>query len=264
MRARVRDRENDTYYISEVYGVINRAGDWYMVDHPNDKSRVSLVEYCDFSKQGIIGTNIEIIDINPFPSEQWIYLDKLKMTVINEKLKNSKPLHYYRGFAYVWEAEEALVQLLENGTAEKKSLHLKDISTKLAGWNYIETDDDINELMTAYSGFHDAVIKELSYISGEYFDKDEGVMYLEQAGAKQVKVVFNSDWADELEMVLLAPRIVHLIPGEENCFSDIMYASLILKDTMVYFFDSEQESVDDTFGGTYFKSMGMMWRIKNS
>ena len=39
-------------------------------------------------------------------------------------------------------------------------------------------------------------------------------------------------------------------------------ASVIIKDTMVCFYDSLMDSVDDNYSGTHFKSMGMMWRIK--
>ncbi len=45
MRARVYDRTNNSFYISEVYGIINRFGDWFIVDHPTYKKQVILVEY---------------------------------------------------------------------------------------------------------------------------------------------------------------------------------------------------------------------------
>lgn len=45
MRARVYDANSGNYYISEVYGIINRPGRWYIVDHPEDKKKAVLVEY---------------------------------------------------------------------------------------------------------------------------------------------------------------------------------------------------------------------------
>lgn len=116
--------------------------------------------------------------------------------------------------------------------------------------------------MSLYSGFHDSVIKEISYISGEYYDAKQKVMHLNIAGSKQVKVIFNSDWAEELEIVLLAPRIIHFLPGEENYFSNLMEASILIKDQIVYFYDSYIETIEENYKGTYFKSMGLMWKIK--
>lgn len=262
MRARVYDRSNNLYYISEVYGIINRAGDWYIVDHPSDKKQVVLVEYLDFNSPAPYEVNVEIIDTNPFESEKWIFLNKSAMDEINIRLKNSKPLHYYKGFESIWNSIDALICLLETGVADKLSLTVPELSTKLSGWHYIENNDDIDELMELYSGFHDSVIKEMSYISGEYYDAEQKTMYLNLAGSKQVKVVFNSDWAEELEIILLAPRIIHLVPGEENYFSNLMDASIIIKDQIVYFYDSDIDTIDDNYKGTYFKSMGLMWRIK--
>ena len=66
MRARVYDRLHNLYYISEVYGILNRAGDWYIVDHPSDKQQVILVEYLNMNTPAPYEVNVEIIDANPF------------------------------------------------------------------------------------------------------------------------------------------------------------------------------------------------------
>ena len=158
----------------------------------------------------------------------------------------------------LWDNVRALTELLETGLLEKAQVGLATVSTKLAGWNYIESKQDIDRLMQEYSGFHDAVLKELSYVSGDYFDVDG--MILSLAGSKQVRVVFNSDWAKEIEIMLLAPRVVHLVPAAENYTSELFEASVLLKDHMVYFYDSDVEEIMDEYDGTYFVSMGMMWR----
>lgn len=260
MRARIYDKETEKYYISEVYGIINRVGDWYIVDHPNEADKVKLIEYLDFSSDPPYDVNIEIIDINQSLDEHWIYLDKSNMNDINGKLKRSKKLHYFRGFESTWNSRVGLIKLLECGVSNKADLSIGKFSTKLEGWNYIEHQNDIDKLIKAYSCFHDSVLKELSYISGEYYDKAENVMRLNIVGSKQVKLIFNSDWADEIEIILLAPRIVHLIPGEENYTSDLYDASIFIKDCMVYFYDSYIDDIPEEYSGTYFKSMGMMWR----
>lgn len=257
MRARIYNRLSKQYYISEVYAVINRAGDWYVVDAPDDPGKLCLVEYLDFSTQPPYEVNVEIIDKNPV-NGKWVYRDGSEVESLNENLQHSKKVHYYGGELCLWDNVRALTELLETGLLEKAQVGLATVSTKLAGWNYIESKQDIDRLMQEYSGFHDAVLKELSYVSGDYFDVDG--MILSLAGSKQVRVVFNSDWAKEIEIMLLAPRVVHLVPAAENYTSELFEASVLLKDHMVYFYDSDVEEIMDEYDGTYFVSMGMMWR----
>ena len=59
MRARVYDKLHNLYYISEVYGILNRAGDWYIVDHPSDKQQVILVEYLNLNTPAPIETALK-------------------------------------------------------------------------------------------------------------------------------------------------------------------------------------------------------------
>lgn len=258
MRARIYNKSKNTYYISEVYGVINRAGDWYIVDDIDNNDRVILVEYLDFTTKPPYQVNVETIDANPLHNK-WIFLDDLQENSINQNLIRSKKLHYFRGYECIWNSTEALIELLENGSVLKSKLSIGNVSTKLKNWNYIETQADIDSLMNEYKGFHDSILKELSYVSGEYVDNEKR-MYLKSAGSKQVKLVYNSDWAKEIEIILLSPRIVHLIPAEENYMSVLYETSILIKDCAVYFFDSNIDKIPDEYTGTYFKSMGMMWR----
>ena len=45
MRARIYNEKQREYYISEIYGIINRAGEWYIVDDIVQKDKLVLVEY---------------------------------------------------------------------------------------------------------------------------------------------------------------------------------------------------------------------------
>lgn len=262
MRARVYDKSRDCYYISEVYGIVNRAGDWYIVDDSVDPNRVVLVSYLDFDSKPPYKVNIEIIDANPFPKKNWIYLDK--MNDVNALLKQSKKLHYFRGMNCIWETQNALAELLDTNTIEKSALQLTALSTKLDGWNYIESQSDIDKLMEEYHGFHDSVLKELSYVSGDYYDKEKHGTHLSAAGSKQIRILFDSEWEGQIEIIMLAPRIVHLIPGEENFLSILYDASIFIQNRMVHFYDSYTEEIPNEYTGTYFVAMGMMWRHTES
>ena len=71
---------------------------------------------------------------------------------------------------------------------------------------------------------------------------------------------YISDWLEEIEMVLLSPRICHIVPGEENYMSILYDAPIFIKDCMVYFYDSYIEDITCDYSGTYFKALGIRWR----
>lgn len=258
MRARIYNEKQREYYISEVYGIVNRAGDWYIVDDIVQKEKLVLVEYLNFKTNPPYEVNVEIIDCNPINCDEWVNLAQDEMNTVNEHIINTRELHYFRGYKKIWEKSQLLIDLLENGIADKTKFGIENLSTKLEGWNYIESNSDIEWLMEEYGGFHDSILKEMSYISGEYVD-DKG-MRLNEIGNKQIKLIYNSDWAEEIEMVLLSPRICHVIPGEENDMSVLYDASMFIKDCVVYFYDSYIEDITYDYSGTYFKALGIRWR----
>ncbi len=258
MRARIYNEQLKEYYISEVYGIINRAGDWYIVDDIVVKGQLVLVEYLNFKTNPPYEVNIEIIDYNSISNEEWLNLSKDEMSTINRKIENGRKLHYFRGYRKIWEKQELLVDLLDGGEIDKKKFGMQNLSSKLEEWNYIEEKSDIEYLMKEYAGFHDAILKEMSYSSGEYVDKDG--MRLNPIGNKQIRLVYNSDWAEEIELVLLSPRICHIVPGEENYMSVLSDASFFIKDCMVYFYDSAIEDITCDYNGTYFKALGIRWK----
>ena len=77
-------------------------------------------------------------------------------------------------------------------------------------------------------------------------------------------MVFNSDWAKEIEIILLSPRVCHLVPGEENYMADLYDTSIFIRDFMIYFYTSALPEIPDNYEGTYFKSLGMMWRYTDN
>ena len=71
MRARIYNEKRREYYISEIYGIINRAGDWYIVDDIVQKDKLVLVEYLNFKTSPPYEVNVEIIDCNPIGKNEW-------------------------------------------------------------------------------------------------------------------------------------------------------------------------------------------------
>lgn len=259
MRARIYNINEKKYYISEVYGILNCGINLYLVDKENDPGTIVLVEYLNLSSKIPYDVNVEKIDINSVPEFKWVYKQKKEVECINNLLGEPGKIHYFAGYESVWKKKEALVELINKGYIDKKKLNVINISTKLKGWNYIESREDISYLMEEFSEFHDSVIKEFSYITGDCVSRN-GVMQLSEAGNKRIKIVFESQCTKGIELVFLAPRYVQLVPPGENYSADLYDASIFIKDCMVYFYDSYMETMPNTYGGTYISAMGMMWK----
>ena len=259
MRARIYDNREKAYYISEVYGILNCGVDRYLVEKREDEQTLVLVDCTDFSTEPPYPVYVEKIDANPLPFP-WVDKEKEEMAHINAAIGVSGKYHYFRGYAFIWEKKEALTELIANGCIAKERLCAQKIVTKLSGWNYVEKQQDIDNLMEQFCGFHDSVLKEFTYITGDYVAEDQN-MHLSEAVAKQIRIVFESQWARGIEMILLAPRFIQLVPPAENYLADLYDASVFMKDCMVYFYDSYMEVMPTVYQNSYFAAMGMRWRF---
>lgn len=283
MRARIYNRKEKRYYISEIYGIlfleegprqagrslkdgmcksenaVKNHGTIYLADDINDPETVVLVECMDFTSTPY-EIFVEKIDMNPVSPFQWFYLEKDEVESLNSAIGIPGKCHYFHGYDFIWKQKDVLADLLMKGCMAKERWGTGFISTKLSGWNYIECQEDIDRLMGEFAGFHDSVLKEFSYITGDYISP-EGHMCLSESGSKQIKIIFESDWAKPIEMILLAPRLIQLVPPAENYLADLLDASMFIKNCMVYFYDSHMESIPAQYRGSYFSAMGMMWRF---
>ena len=88
MRARVYDKSSKTYYVSEVYGIVNFGGDHYIVGrYTAGEMLLCLVDYLDFSTPVPHQVNVECIDCNQAPDgPQWVYKGKQELETVSRKL----------------------------------------------------------------------------------------------------------------------------------------------------------------------------------
>lgn len=264
MRARVYDQTNHTYYLSEVYGIMNWGGDRYIVEsNEKNEHRLCLVEYLDFSTKPPYHVNIERIDCNKVSDKlPWIYLERDELSNINQTLENTyhhEALHYFSGYEYIWKQQDKLAELIVQRTIPYHELGNIKIDTKLPDWNYIENNQDIDRLMKEFMGFHDSVIKQINYITGDYVDKD-GSMCLSESYDKKIQMVFDSQWSGSIEIVFDVVKVLHLVPPEENYLGDLFDASIFIKDLMIYFYDTAFHEIPESYDGTWVKALGMRWR----
>ncbi|WP_294147316.1 hypothetical protein [uncultured Clostridium sp.] len=264
MRARVFDKSDSTFYVSEVYGIINSGGDHYIVGKQEaDKWQFHLVDYLDFSSSQVPHpVQVECIDCNNLNCQaEWLCKTKEDLEEFNQILEQQFSLPRilrYSGYRFIWEDRETLIQLLLNKTARDDAGIAAGIQTKLTGWNYIESKSDIDMLMEAFAGFHDSVIKEIHYVSGDYVD-GEG-MHLTFSCDKKIQFLFDSDWSGSMEVIFEAVRLMQLVPPAENYLADLFDASVFVKHHEVYFYDSSLAEIPETYSGTWVKALGMRWR----
>lgn len=267
MRARVYDKVNNTYYISEVYGYVNFGGDRYIVGRQEGNGLILyLKDYLDFETKPKppYFNNIDWIDYNPSPTDMpYVYKKGEELTEFNrllEEMYHHQAISYFCGYEYIWEQKEQLAELLAKTILSDREIHINTVDTRLKDWNYIETESDIKELMKKFSGFHDSVLREMHYISGDY--GVENGLRLSLAGDKKISMIFDSEWSGSIEIIFDSIRLVQLAVAGDNYTSELFDASIFVKDCKVYFYDSYMEEIPETYNGTYVEAMGMRWRLK--
>ena len=111
----------------------------------------------------------------------------------------------------------ALVEIMVNRNVEVKGMY---------NWHNIETERDIEFLMSTYGGFHDACIVSLSFQSGAFVD-DVRTMHFGDAESRRLSVIFQCQWDPKtIEVQFLGLRQMHLVGWQDNYCCDISEAYL--------------------------------------
>lgn len=92
-------------------------------------------------------------------------------------------------------------------------------------WNEIKNENDIEELMTEYSGFHDSCIVSVNYLSGAVVDENN---FMQFGGIydRTVNMILNSQWNKPIELLFTGVRKCSIVGWEDNYFCDIFGAYL--------------------------------------
>lgn len=93
-------------------------------------------------------------------------------------------------------------------------------------WNPIQTQEDIERLMSAYGDFHDSCIVSLNFQSGAYVDEDWS-MHFGDAQARVLSVVFQCQWEPKtIALRFIGLRQLHLVGWQDNYLCEISEAYL--------------------------------------
>lgn len=128
-------------------------------------------------------------------------------------------------------------------------------------WRIIRTDDEIFEFMEKVRYFHDACIKEISYISGAYVDENLSMHPLNDRRILRVVIQRQSEKDSMIEMEFQGLKCLKLFPINENCTCEILNSTMIRKDGGIYWIDCDSFSESDSEDyGTLICASGLRWR----
>jgi hypothetical protein len=268
MRVRVYNKCTKGYFISEVYAIINTGyyEKYLVIENIANKRYFKLVEYLDKAKGNPhLPVNINVISSIEL-SKAWVSKEDNDLKDISDRLaaKDKNDSFYrYRGYDFILEQKDLLIALLKGEHVPYESLlgNEKEISTKLEGWNYVESEDDIQNLMKTFHGFHDSVLRNLNYVSGSGKDK-KGIMITDNI--RRASMIFDSSWSDSIEIVFEGVLILNLRPAKDNYCSDLFSATIMLKDKTILLYDGDVNSEQENYEGTWINALGMRWRFMDA
>ena len=119
----------------------------------------------------------------------------------------------------------------------------KVISSHEAGWNYVDTQEDIDFIMREAYGFHDSVLKKIEYIPDSYIPK--------------AIFTFDIQGSALLEMVCEAVIALNIRRDAGYIFGAMMFVN----DCTIYFCDGYVTGADTSYNGTWVTSYGLKWRF---
>ncbi len=269
MLVRVFDQQRNTYFKSEVYATVNLGiYEKCLVVLSTEAGRYfKLFDWLDRSDPQMRTMLIHIV----LPGEsdtktEQIYLqsDEPGKTLPEYAALLDEEIRFtaYRGCAWIYQDKALLVELLRGGTVSVApyASQIHDAHAyQLEGWHYVDTQQDIGFIMEQTDGFHDSTLKELHYVSGSYVD-DENAMHCVDS-VRQVRMLFDSQWCDTIELVFEGVTALHLRPSQDGFASNIFGASIFVRNASVFFCDEEVSDAGAPCEGTWITAYGLRWRF---
>lgn len=128
-------------------------------------------------------------------------------------------------------------------------------------WNELKTQKDINKLLDLFGYFHDACLKELKYISGEYVAENLSMNPINTQ--RKLSVIFQRQYQSPsvIEMVFEGLIKLNLEPNDENCDGIIYGAYMGIRNDLIYWADNEDFSFDEPGSCTWIVANKAKWRF---
>jgi len=267
MVVRVYDSSTNTYFKSAVYAIIN-AG-WYerrlVLVPAKTGSYFKLFDYLDKSNPGKLTPITNLVTPRVPDDTRWIHqnsgsieehLEHFKGSLSNDVLFFS-----YSGYPWLLENKSMIVTLLNGDIVPLQGSGCEDklLDYKVKGFNYVESQEDIDFLMGQTFSFHDSILHEIRYVSGSYVKNDNTMCPIDDI--RQVTMVFQSQWCSPIEMVFEGVTALNLRPSTDNYSAEIYSASLFMQDAAVFFCDGDIDKIDLSYEDTWITAYSLRWRF---
>lgn len=203
MFVRVFDKSNNKYYKSMVYALINSGYDEQAILFNPYKEAFELIDYLDKESKKYVPL-YECINSN---KNEWVSYEKVFLLKLKKYLKENnctEEIMCFRGYKEVFDNYKFMLKILQTKQVpiESTTINLKN-NEDTNEWNYIRTQEDANEFMKLFVGFHDSTLDKLTYE--------------EAYGKTQLNVVFdNSGWYGVVELCFEGLSALNLRTLSEN------------------------------------------------
>ena len=228
MFVRVYDKDENSFFKSIVYGYF---GEWYcremIVFNPGTKC-FQLIENMYESGERV-ESSYEIINDN---TEEWVSYEKVFLLKLKKYFKEHGAewsINSFSGYQEVFDNYEFLLRIVQKKKVPLAEANIvirenEDVDT----WNYIRTQEDANEFMRLFVGFHDSTLNKLEY--------------KEEAQTNQLNVIFdNSGWYGVVELCFEGLIAMNLRPVRCLYYRELYDATLLINDESVFWADSRLE-----------------------
>ena len=256
MYARVYDREQNRYYKSIVYAILDIGYNSKAIVYDSAANCFALVDYFD-KKANDLRPQYEII--SDLDKDSWTYKEKAFLLKLKKYCReqgyDASALQCFYGYADVFENFSFLLSLLRDKKVPADNAGIQRRGNHDEGeWNYIRTQADADDFMKQFVYFHDAVLKKMEYTEASY---------------NRLTARFdNSGWYGVAELCFEGVLVCNLRPPTENHTGYIYSATLLVKDECIYWADDElgEEEFDEdenghlNYCGSYIKALNLKWR----
>ncbi len=272
MLVRVYDNESKSYFKSYVYGIIDIG--WFekvIVLTPTHLGNFfKMVDYVDKTVSGYPQKmNVNMISLVNH-DDKWIKKEKEELLplrkLIEEKGFTPEKLEYCFINQQFWDNPKELAAMY---CGEKiPNIYNIDIEIpeKDKEWNYIESQNDIDELMKKSYGFHDTTISSINFQSGisQTINKNEKISrtFIYSDELKQIYITFFTLWSDSIELVFGSVIDMNLRTSFDLYFKEIFSASLFIKNEIIYFctdYVGEEKMLPND--STWISAFTLKWRF---
>lgn len=265
MYVRVYEKNTNTYFTSVVYAKINTG--WYERQLVRVKSQTGdYLKFFDYLDKSTRPANVLINLVNPTEPQDWIKyrsnsVDEI-LTEFSQSLGKDTKFFEFIGFKWLFDDRLTLIKLIKGESVPVIGSIFENriLDEHENGWNYIDTQEDIDEFLKQTYRLHDSILKSVNYISGGYVDADNKSMYPLDS-TRKVTFIIDCQMTNSIEIVFEGVTALNLRPTGDNYTSNIFETSLYIKDCTVFFADSDVDSFDESYDGTWITSYGMRWKF---